>query len=489
MIRKTYVIILLLLISGSALAQTASVERLEKHVYTLAADSMLGRSAGTDNSRKAAEYIIKNFEEIGLRRFVGDTSYRQKFSFRNNTTSIYTNIIGYIPGSDPALKDEYVIIGAHYDHLGYKVRGRDTVIYSGADDNASGTAAMIEAARMLKGREGQLRRSVVFAAFDAEEIGLHGSAHMASLLPPEDVKFMVSIDMVGWFRKGKSLRLAGVGMLDDGRELIGSVPVPEGLNVKLKKFDRNVMGGSDHDSFAAKGIPSFYATTGLRSPYHQPEDTAEKIDYQGLALVSEYMASMGETLANSDRLEASGRVSGKHRENKLEFAVTGSVGSALHRYPEGALTGKPAFAWNAGAFVQYNINRWFSLRLEGLYQDRTARFPTEDTQLGGRYREFNTRAVTVPLNLMLKLPVTTGAYFYINAGGYYAYSLNGSLDGVALDFNTGVRRHEYGWTVGCGINIFNYGIAFTSFSAFSPVMRTGPVMKNSASFFTLYYRF
>ena len=295
--------------------------------------------------------------------------------------------------------------------------------------------------------------------------------------------------MVGWLREGKRLRMAGVGMLDDGRKLIGSVPVPEGLPVKLKKFDRNVMGGSDHDSFAAKGIPSFYVTTGLKSPYHQPEDTAEKIDYEGLALISEYMASMGETLANSDRLEASGRVSGKHRENKLEFAVTGSVGSALHRYPEGALTGKKAFAWNAGAFVQYNINRRLSVRLEGLFQSRTARFPTEDGQLGGSYREFNTRAVTVPLNLMLKLPVTAGVYFYVNAGGYYACNLNGSLDGVALDFDTGLRRHEYGWTAGFGFNIYNYGMAFTSYNAFSPVMHTGPVMKNSASFFTLYYRF
>ncbi len=487
--RKILSIILLLLTSLPVLAQRVSAERLAQHVYTLAADSMLGRGAGTDNSRKAAEYIINNFEEIGLYPFVGDTTYKQKFSFTNNTNRIYTNIIGFIPGSDPVLKDEYVILGAHYDHLGIRVRGRDTVIYSGADDNASGTAALIEMARILKEREGSLRRSVVFAAFDAEEIGLHGSAHMVSLLPAENVKFMVSIDMVGWLREGKRLRMAGVGMLDDGRKLIGSVPVPEGLPVKLKKFDRNVMGGSDHDSFAAKGIPSFYVTTGLKSPYHQPEDTAEKIDYEGLALISEYMASMGETLANSDRLEASGRVSGKHRENKLEFAVTGSVGSALHRYPEGALTGKKAFAWNAGAFVQYNINRRLSVRLEGLFQSRTARFPTEDGQLGGSYREFNTRAVTVPLNLMLKLPVTAGVYFYVNAGGYYACNLNGSLDGVALDFDTGLRRHEYGWTAGFGFNIYNYGMAFTSYNAFSPVMHTGPVMKNSASFFTLYYRF
>lgn len=487
--KKIFPIILLLLTSMPVLAQTASVERLGEHVYTLAADSMLGRSAGTDNSRRAAEYIIKNFSEIGLRPFVGDTSYKQKFSFRNNSTRTYTNIIGYIPGSDPALRDEYVIIGAHYDHLGYKVRGRDTVVYSGADDNASGTAALIEAARILKGREGMLRRSVVFAAFDAEEIGLHGSAHMASLLAPEKVKAMISIDMVGWLREGKRLRLAGVGTLDNGKAVIGSVPVPEGLPVKLKKFDRNVMTGSDHDSFAAKGIPSFYATTGIKSPYHEPEDTAEKIDYEGLSLVSEYMASMGETLANSDRLEASGRVSGKHRENKFEFAVTGSVGSSLHRYPEGALTGKPAFAWNAGAFVQYNINPWFSLRLEGLYQDRTARFPTEDTQLGAGYREFNTQAVTVPLNLMFKLPAANNFYMYFSVGGYYAYNLKGSLGGVALDFDTGARRHEYGWTASFGFNLSNYGLAFTSYNAFSPVMRTGPVMKNSASFFTLYYRF
>jgi len=110
-------------------------------------------------------------------------------------------------------------------------------------------------------------------------------------------------------------------------------------------------------------------------------------------------------------------------------------------------------------------------------------------QLGAGYRNFNTGSLTLPLNLMLKLPQTNGLYFYVCAGGYYAYNLNASLEGAALDFDAGPHRHEYGWSVGFGFNIFNYGMAFTSLNAFSSVMRTGPLMKNSASYFTLYYKF
>jgi Predicted aminopeptidases len=152
-------ICLLLFVGGSTFAQTQQ-ERLTRHVYTLAGDSLRGRKAGSEDAAKAAAYIVKQFEEIGVQPYYEEGWY-QPFE-RNGKT--YKNVVGVIPGNDPILKDEYIIIGAHYDHLGVM----NDQIYNGADDNASGTATIIEMARILKSQQSDLKRSVIVAAFDAE---------------------------------------------------------------------------------------------------------------------------------------------------------------------------------------------------------------------------------------------------------------------------------------------------------------------------------
>ena len=486
--KKVIVVFALLFATFNAFGQDGGLKaRLEKHVYTLAADSMLGRSAGSDDSRRAAEYIIDNFKEIGLKPFVGDSTYRQKFSLSSGSR-IFTNIIGYIEGNDPILKNEYIVIGAHYDHLGHRIVGANTIIYSGADDNASGTATMIEIARMIKQQEGLLRRTVIFAAFDAEEIGLYGSNHMVSLMDLDKVKFMASIDMVGWLRATGKLAVAGVAMLDNGNSLINNIPVPWGLKVETKNFDKMLAGGSDHDSFAEKGVPAFYITTGLKSPYHKPEDTAEKIDYDGMVLIAEYLAGMTEEFAMTDKLETSGKISSKHKLPNWEFAVTGSIGSTAHRYTQGALTGKSSFSWNAGLWLQRNISS-FALRAEVLYHNRAARYPDAGDALSKSYRRLTMQSVTVPLNIMLKFPGESSTYFYINAGGYYSYNFAGKLGGAALDFDKDATRHEYGWTWGLGMSMGSIGMAYTSYHGISPVMPHGTKMKNESSYFTMFYRF
>lgn len=475
---------------GNLNTQESLKGRLERHVHTLAADSLLGRRAGTGDSRRAALYIIRNFEEIGLKPFVGDSSYLQKFAVGGSGPS-FANVIGYIEGSDPVLKEEYVVIGAHYDHLGFKKIGRDTVIYNGADDNASGTAAMLEIARALSARETKPARTVVFAAFDAEEMGLHGSRHMVSQLPPGKAVFMASVDMVGWLKAGENLKIAGVAMLDGGKRIMGSVPRPEGLDVELKKFDRMIVAGSDHDSFANDGVPAFHITTGIKSPYHKPQDTAEKIDYDGLVLVTEYLSDMTAVLASEPSLASSGRVSPKHSYNTVEFFVTASVGSNTHHYPRGALTGKSAFAWSAGFAAQFNLGGTFSVRPEALYQQRSARYPSDmqNIVLGADYDRFTVRSLTVPLNLLVRFPQNSPVYFYFNAGGYYSYNLSGSIGGESIDFDVDATRHEWGLTAGFGVQVGAVGIAFSSFNALSRVMTDGPTMKNRSSHFTVYYKF
>ena len=155
-------LVLLLFVCGIANAQSPQQERLTKHVYFLASDSLQGRGAGTIDADKAARYIVQQFEEIGVEPYFKEGFYQP---FEKYGTNTYKNIVGVIPGNDPVLKDDYIIIGAHYDHLGI----RDNKIYNGADDNASGTATIIEMARILKSQQNSLKRSVIVVAFDAEE--------------------------------------------------------------------------------------------------------------------------------------------------------------------------------------------------------------------------------------------------------------------------------------------------------------------------------
>ena len=487
-IKKSLLLLSVLFSAHIVNAQSSTLkERLTEHVYILASDSLQGRQAGTNGARMAADYIVKQFTEIGLKPFVGDSSYVQ--SFTAGGSRIFSNIIGYLEGVDPMLKNEYIIIGAHYDHLGLREKGADTVIYNGADDNASGTAAMIEIARRLKHKEGKLARTILFVAFDAEEVGLHGSKYLASTLPSEQVKFMISMDMVGWLRAENKLTIAGVAMIKRGRNIMENVPRPAELNVHLKKYDKMIMGGSDHDSFASLGVPAFYATTGLKSPYHKPEDTAEKIDYSGMVLVTEYLGSMTEEFASDRTLIASGKISPKHRPPVVEFALSASIGSSKHNYPEGALTGKSAFSWNAGAFVQFNASR-LALRSEILYHQRTAPFPNEDDILKNPYRKFTTHSVTVPVNLIFKFPKNSVHYFYVGAGGYYAYNFGGKLSDNPMDFSSFANRNDWGMTATFGGSVGPIGIAFTSYSGFAYVLKSNtPKISNSSSYFSIYYKF
>ena len=206
---KRTLLIALMLLGVTAVAQTRQ-QRLTEHVYYLAADSLQGRKAGTEYSRKAASYIQRQYEEIGLKPFFGD--WFHYFAPGGEDSSIgakYVDVVGVIEGSDPKLKNEYIVLGAHFDHLGVR-KGK---VYNGADDNASGSAALIEVARELYARRDCLKRSVIIAAFDAEELGLWGSKALADTLVKavgqDRIKLMMSLDMVGWYTASGKLNWRG----------------------------------------------------------------------------------------------------------------------------------------------------------------------------------------------------------------------------------------------------------------------------------------
>ena len=285
-----------LLASATLTAQsTTQRQRLEQHVYTLAADSLNGRQAGSPDAVRAANYITRQWHEMGLKP-LWNNDYRMPFE--THGTSGYNNLIAIIEGNDPELKNEYIVIGGHYDHLGVR-KGK---IYNGADDNASGTACVTEVARQLLAHQSELKRSVIICAFDAEEMGLYGSNALAEYMQKNNligrVQLMVSIDMVGWLKQGGSLTLEGTGTLLHSNQLTDPELLGIPIKITSKRFENSIFTATDTEPFAKRGVSTLAVTTGLKSPYHKPEDDANLIDYDGLSLVTDYMAAFTLRAAN-----------------------------------------------------------------------------------------------------------------------------------------------------------------------------------------------
>lgn len=212
------------------------------------------------------------------------------------------NVGAILPGSG-ALADQYVIVGAHYDHVGYGFTGGSRtdeygIIHPGADDNASGTAGLLLAARMLREQLEQNpgdRRSVLFTAFSAEEMGLLGSAFMIKNLPIEakNVTAMLNMDMIGRLRDN-SIELAGTGTAEGFNQILEPHITASGLTVKKTPGGR---GPSDHATFYGAGVPVLHFFTGLHDQYHTPRDTMDLIDPAGAAKIVALVTDVTKDLA------------------------------------------------------------------------------------------------------------------------------------------------------------------------------------------------
>jgi len=210
------------------------------------------------------------------------------------------NIIGVLPGSDPVLRETAIVVGAHYDHLGlggeYSLApSRYGEIHPGADDNASGTAGLILLARAFA-QSGGAKRTLIFAAFSAEELGIVGSSHYAKnpRFPLQQTVSMVNLDMIGRL-KNRILYAFGVKTGKEFADLLGEVNQNPGLTLKL---GGDGYGPSDHTSFYARRVPVLFFFTGPHTDYHRPSDTADKLNSEGLAEVSRFVYRVVEYLAN-----------------------------------------------------------------------------------------------------------------------------------------------------------------------------------------------
>ena len=215
------------------------------------------------------------------------------------------NVAGVIEGADPKLKDEHIVIGAHYDHLGRGGEGsrapESGEVHHGADDNASGVAGLLELARIFAAERRGLRRSLVFVAFGGEESGLIGSHHYVNhpFLPLANAAAMINMDMIGRLRDDK-LTVGGMGTAAEfSRMLEESNAGPRAPRFALQ-LSRDGFGPSDHSSFYAKKVPVLFFYTGVHEDYHKPSDTAEKINYEGQARIVAYATELIRKLDRAD---------------------------------------------------------------------------------------------------------------------------------------------------------------------------------------------
>ena len=248
------------------------------------------------------------------------------------------NVVGVLPGSDPKLKDEAIVIGAHYDHLGRGGEGslaqREGEIHYGADDNASGVAGLLELARIISTQNPKPRRTIIFIAFSGEEEGLIGSNYYVNhpVVPLANTVAMINLDMIGRLKE-RNLVIGGVGTAPEWKAMIdesnltpasiaigniknGSSPSAAESVIKaagepvastnrkeqfLLTLNQDGYGPSDHSSFYAKQVPVLFFWTGTHSDYHKPSDTAEKINYEGEARIVAFIANIVRDVDRSDK--------------------------------------------------------------------------------------------------------------------------------------------------------------------------------------------
>lgn len=297
--------------SVSQAVATISAAELREIVYTIAHDSMRGRASPSPGLEKTALFIADRFESFGLRQG-GESGYLQFFSLAPPLSVVATavssdpvmNVIGWLPGSDPDLEDEYVVLTAHMDHLGVLFPVHGDSIYNGADDNASGTAALVELAEAFSSLPVAPRRSVVFIAFGAEESGLIGSRYYTDhpTLPLEMTVANLNMDMIGRNWPDTLVAIRSSAAIGAFAEAVGAEHPELGLDVVDDLWPgENLIRRSDQWHFIRHGVPAIFFHTGLHADYHQPSDEPELLDYEKTKRVTRLIFHVALELANTDQ--------------------------------------------------------------------------------------------------------------------------------------------------------------------------------------------
>ncbi|MEY8849513.1 M28 family peptidase [Psychroserpens sp. XS_ASV72] len=285
---------------------------IEDDVKFLSDDKLEGRQTGSDGEKAAAEYIAERFQSMGLEA-KGTEGYFQEFSFKPKTdphqevnytvkdgdsTITGTNVIAYLDNK----AENTIIIGAHYDHLGYGAegslyRGEKNEIHNGADDNASGVAVLLDLAKKLKSKN--KGNNYLFMTFSGEEMGLLGSNYFTKnpTIDLSKANYMLNMDMVGRLKQDSTLAVYGLGTSPILKQVV------KANNSKFKIIENESgVGPSDHTSFYNSDIPVLHFFTGQHEDYHKPGDDFEKLNYEGMKTISTYIFDIISDLDDNGKL-------------------------------------------------------------------------------------------------------------------------------------------------------------------------------------------
>jgi hypothetical protein len=285
------------------LSEEIRSEELKAHVYRLASPEFKGRRG--PGAARAARHIAAAFEKLKLKPAFGESYFQQipwlpAAGKGDDHSFVGSNVAGMIVGCDPNLKDEWIVLSCHLDHLGVSAKG----LYAGADDNASGCAMLMEVAERFALQKAKLRRTIMFVAFDQEEAGLLGSTYFAAHPPMEvrKLKAFLTADMIGRSMgdvMDEYVFALGSESSPELRELIEKHAPKDGL--KVGRVGTDIIGTrSDYGPFRDRKVPFLFFSTGMHPDYHTPRDTPDKLDYVKLVRISNWIHELTSALADTD---------------------------------------------------------------------------------------------------------------------------------------------------------------------------------------------
>lgn len=293
--------------SGAAAtaAATITAEDMRRHVAYLASDALRGRDTPSPGLDSAAAYLAREFARLGLQGGAGEGGFIQRYPLRGRGGSgIAPNVVAIFPGGDPTLRNEYVVLSAHMDHVGVGRPVRGDSIYNGADDDASGTSALVEVAEAFASMQQRPARSIIFLAVSGEEKGLLGSEYYSNnpTVPIGSIVANVNIDMIGRNDGGDVVVIgkdySSLGPLVDRlagehRGIVGITPANDRWPAERFFFR------SDHYNFARKEIPAIFFFAGPHADYHQPSDEVEVLDVDKAARVARLVFLTANSIATT----------------------------------------------------------------------------------------------------------------------------------------------------------------------------------------------
>ena len=353
---RSFLVVFIVAVLFSCKPEVKKEVSMKEDVMVLADDTLNGRETGTEGEKKAAAYIESRFKDLKLEPKGTNGSYLQKFSFKpssnpheeatftglkTDSTVTGMNVVGYLNNN----AETTVVIGAHYDHLGMGGEGslyrEGEAIHNGADDNASGVAVMLRLAKQLSEMKNNAN-NYLFIAFSGEEMGLLGSNYYVKnpTINTKKVSYMINMDMVGRLNKENTLAVHGVGTSPIFKQTLfanqGDLNIAE---------HESGIGPSDHTSFYLSDIPVLHFFTGQHADYHKPSDDSEKLNYEGMRKISDYILSIITDLNDQGQLA--------FRKTKNESEVVPDFKVTLGVVPDYLFTGK-------------------GMRIDGVSEDRPA---------------------------------------------------------------------------------------------------------------------